>query len=121
MSTLARSFKSSPARCAAVPVPGDANEYLPGLARTSARNSFRFLAGSEGCTDNTFGMRHSSDIAEVARRVVRKLCVHPRVHRVRADDQTDGVAVGRRLGDRISADDAARAGLVLDDYRLADG
>src|SRR5438309_5597153 len=58
---------------------------------------------------------------EVARRVVRKLCVHPRVHRVRADDQTDGVAVGRRLGDRIGADDAARAGLVLDEYRLADG
>src|SRR5438874_7036953 len=63
MSTLPRSFKSSPARCAAVPVPGDANEYLPGFARTSARNSFRFFAGSDGCTDNTFGMRHSSDIA----------------------------------------------------------
>src|SRR5437899_8416180 len=43
------------------------------------------------------------------------------MHRVRADDQTDGVAVARRLGDRIGTDDAARAALVLDDYRLADG
>jgi len=43
------------------------------------------------------------------------------MHRVRADDQTDGVAVARRLGDRIGTDDATRAAPVLDDYRLADG
>src|SRR5256885_2580573 len=57
---------------------------------------------------------------EVARGVVGKLRLHPRVHRVRADDQTDGVAVARRLGDRIGTDDATRAAPVLDDYRLAD-
>ena len=35
-------------------------------------------------------------------------------------DQADGVAVGRRRGDRVVADDAAAAGAVDDVDRLAE-
>src|SRR5438105_5189653 len=39
-----------------VPVPELANENLPGLALTLARNDAKSLAGNDGCTASTFGV-----------------------------------------------------------------
>ena len=39
---------ASSARCAAEPVGGAAKVYFSGVARTSAMNSFRFVAGRPG-------------------------------------------------------------------------
>ena len=41
--------------CAVAPVPEDAKVYLPGFARTSARNSFAFDAGKLGATTSANG------------------------------------------------------------------
>ena len=56
---------------------------------------------------------------EVLLRVVGKLGVKPRVERdVRQRPQQQRVAVGRRLGHRLGADQGAGAGAVLDHHRL---
>src|SRR5207245_1318641 len=65
----------------------------------------------------TYEIRHRD---EVLLRVVRQALVHRRV-----DDEARGideqrVAVGRRLRHDLRADDAVRAGLVLDDEGLAE-
>src|SRR5204862_2215687 len=55
MSTPAMLLKSSPDKCCDVPLPLDANEYLPGLAFNSVINSVTFCAGMSGLTTRRFG------------------------------------------------------------------
>src|SRR5690349_13926718 len=47
--TLPIELKSSAARCAELPAPGDEYEIWPGFARASATSSFTFFTGSDGC------------------------------------------------------------------------
>ena len=56
-------LKSSPDRCCDVPLPLDANEYLPGLAFRSAISSFTSFAGTDGLITSMFGTRAISVIA----------------------------------------------------------
>src|SRR5258706_1926302 len=61
------------------------------------------------------------DEAEVLQRVVRQLGVEVCVDRVGGDVlQPQRVAVGRGPDDEIAGDGGARAGLVVDDHRLAE-
>ena len=61
------------------------------------------------------------DVAEVLARIVWLVRHQRRVDRLRSDRGGEpGVAVGRRLRDRVRADDAAAAGPVLDQERLAE-
>ena len=58
---------------------------------------------------------------EVGEGIVGRPGVEMRHQRVTADvAQQHGIAVGRRLGDVVGGDRAARAGTVLDDKRLAE-
>ena len=61
------------------------------------------------------------DVAEVLARIVWLVRHQRRVDRLRSDRGGEPrVAVGRRLRDRVRADDAAAAGPVLDHERLAE-
>ena len=62
MSTPAMLLKSSPDKCCDVPLPLDANEYLPGLAFNSVINSATFLAAMSGLMTSMFGTRAISVI-----------------------------------------------------------
>ena len=62
MSTPAMLLKSSPDRCCDVPLPLDANEYLPGFAFNNAMSSATFFAGISGLTTSMFGTRAISVI-----------------------------------------------------------
>ena len=55
-------LKSSPERCCDVPLPLDANVYLPGFALSSTISSVTFFAGTSGLTTSMFGTRASSTI-----------------------------------------------------------
>ena len=64
MSTPAIVLNSSPDRCCDVPLPLEANEYLPGLALSSAISSFTSFAGSAGLITSMFGTRAISVIGD---------------------------------------------------------
>ncbi len=108
--------------CAVLPVPAVAYEYMPGLAFARAMNSSIVVALIEGFATRSCGRYPASATAtKVALRLVAG-----RLHEVRRHDhlrrvpQKDGVAVGRRARDRLRADHAAAAGLVLHDDRNAE-
>ena len=71
--------------------------------------------------DQEVGQRpQHGDRGEVLGRIVRQLGVERGRDGVAGDAvEADRVAVGRRMGDRVGADIAARAALVLDDELLA--
>ena len=59
------------------------------------------------------------DRREIAHRIVRQLAVHARIDRHRAGDaEEQRIAVGRRFGGDLGADDGAGAGPVVDDNLL---
>ena len=64
--------------------------------------------------------REARDRREVAHRVERQLLVQARIDRERRGDHEQRVAVGRRFRDDLGAVEAARAGTVVDDDRLAE-
>ena len=110
ISTPAIDLNSSPDRCCDVPLPLDANVYLPGLAFISAISSATVFGGNVVVDDQHVRYpRDERDRHEVLDRVVGQVRVQRRVDRVGADRAThDRVAVGRRLGGEIRADAAAR-------------
>ena len=57
---------------------------------------------------------------EVAAGVVRRVAEDVRVGDETVEHRQQRVAVGRRLGHGVGADDAAGAGAIVDDYRLAE-
>ena len=92
----------------------------PGFDLASAMNSFTDLAGRSGLTANAFGLDANSEIGvKRLQRVVGQL-VKRRIDRMRDRDDQQRVAVGRCLRHQLGADDAAGAGLVLDDELLAE-
>jgi hypothetical protein len=60
MSIPSSCFRSSPARCGELPVPGVEYEYWPGFAFARSINSFSDFAGMEGCTARMKGADASS-------------------------------------------------------------
>jgi len=62
---------------------------------------------------------HERDRAQVFLRVVGQLADQRLVGREAVGHADEGVAVGRGLGGGVDADHRARAGLVVDDHRLA--
>ena len=67
MSTPAMLLKSSPDRCCDVPLPLEANVYLPGFAFISATSSATFFAGTFGLMTSRFGSRAISVIGTKSR------------------------------------------------------
>jgi hypothetical protein len=63
---------------------------------------------------------HAGHRSEVAHQVVGLLRDERLVHRVRVRHHENRVAVGRRLRDRVGADDRAAAGTVLDHHGMAE-
>ena len=82
---------------------------------------FRPGLGRHAGVDHQHQRRHGDavDHGQVLLRVVRQLGVEELVgHQRVGQAQHDGVAIGRRLGHRVGADDAGRARLVVDHHRL---
>ena len=106
-----------------MPLPGEAKFSAPGLGlggvdRIGQRLVRRVGAGHHH--QRRVGEQH--DRRQVLLRVVRHLRVQRRVDRqVAGLAEHDRVAVGRRLGDRVDAEVAAGAGLVVDDEGPAGG
>ena len=104
-----------------VPMPGDENAILPGLALAWASRSLTEPMVPAACAPSKQrrGCDHR-DRHEVLVGIER----HLRHQRGRRDEiaggDQDRVAVGRRLGDGIGAERAARARAVLDHHRLAE-
>ena len=90
--------------------------YLPGLALSSATSSATVLTLSSGLTASALGCVTSCVIGAMSlARIVGQLGEQQRVDGERpADADADGGAVGRGLGDRVGAEIAAGARLVLD-------
>src|SRR6218665_2158090 len=104
MSVLVCCLNSSSATCNGEPDPAEAEDTAPGDLRTSARNSCTSLAGNEGCTARTTGIRRhrpqAADEAEVLAGVVAEAGVHRRVEGQRARvRRAHRVAVRRRARD----------------------
>ncbi len=55
---------------------------------------------------------HDADWRERLDRIVGQF-VQPRIDRMRDGDHQDGVTIGRRMGRKLGADDAAGAGAVV--------
>ena len=58
---------STPDRCCELPLPEDAYVMSPGCAFANAINSLILFTGTDGCADNTFGMRVSTVMATKSR------------------------------------------------------
>ena len=108
--------------CAVLPVPAVAYEYMSGLAFASAMNSSMVVALTDGIRHEELRqVSRERDGAKVALRLVGS-----RFHEVRRHDHLrrvpyeDGVAVGRCARDRLRADHATGARLVLHDHRNAE-
>ena len=87
---------------------------LAGLAFTSATSSATLRAGTDGMRDQRqVADRREADRRHHLRVVGHGLVQHRALHQ-RGGGHQQRVAVGRRLGDRLGADVAARAGPVLD-------
>ena len=101
-------------------MPDDAKVSLPVLALAWAMSSWTDFAGEEFGTTRRLGkwqiMRHRREVGD---RIVAERGVEEAIdrHRQRADQ--DGVAVGLGARDRLGADIAAGAALVLDHHLLA--
>ena len=93
----------------------------PGLALASAISSRTEVASSFGLADQHQlrgnELRHRD---EVLHHVERQRAVDGGADRLPVGVLQDGVAVGRRLRDRVGRDIAAGARAVLHDYRLAE-
>ena len=104
-----------------VPWPGEAIVSLPGSRRASSMNSFRSLAGTDGCTSSTSGVivieRDGDEIPLPVIGVALGDLGREQHRTVGADEQ--GVAVGRHFRERLAGDQAAGAGLVFHDEGLA--
>ena len=61
---------------------------------------------------------HHNDGGQVALRIVRQVRAGRRHDREARSHHQERMAVGRRLGGRVGADDAARSRTVVDDHRL---
>ena len=62
-----------------------------------------------------------ADRREVAQRVVRRISRHVHAeHQITDTDETDGIPIGRGLGDEIRTDYAVGAGPRIDHYILFD-
>ena len=121
MSILASAFSSSPDRCGLVPRPAEPNVMLPGRAFASAIELLDGLCGDRRMHRQHIGRQHSQrNRREIAQRIVRQLRVHARIDRQRRQAHQQRVAVGRRLGDDVVADDGAGAGAVIDHHLLAE-
>src|SRR6266496_3815535 len=94
------------------------------LARIAARVLDQLAHAVEGRLrgdhEHVHAAAYERDRGEVLARVERQRLVERHVDRVGRRRDEERVAVGRRLGDEIGADVAARAGAVLDDDRLAE-
>src|SRR5881394_3499562 len=115
MSRPARCFSISPQRCGLVPEPPEPKKYLPGLAFTRATSSGTVFAGKASLVTKMLGTAQHADRRKILLGIERQLGVERRRDGVAGDAvEADRVAVGRRLGDDVGADIAARPALVLD-------
>ena len=113
-------LNSSPLICGEVPAPDDAKDCLPGYLRQRDDVLHRLGREIEPGHQHVGHRPQHGDAGEVLGGVERQPSVERRRDGVRGDGvQPDGVAVGRRLGDRVGADIAARTGAILDDELLA--
>jgi hypothetical protein len=116
----ARCANSAAPRCAEVPLPDEPYDRPSGLALALATSACRSGAGKVGAHHDRVGHEaHHGQRSEIAQRVERVAG-----HQRRIGDRQDRrkhqrVAVGRLVLDLAHADDAAAAGLVVDDHGLA--
>jgi hypothetical protein len=103
-----------------LPWPGEAKVEFAGLCLRHRDQVFRAFHRHRGIHHHQQRpLRHLHDRRDVGDRIETEL-VDARVHRVAGGDQHQVVAVGRGPHALLDADDAARAGLVLDDDLGAD-
>ena len=120
MSTPAISLNNSLPRCWKLPMPAEAYCRSPGCFLASAISSATEWTGSDGGNDQHIGaLRQQADRGEILDRVVVEL-VEPGIDRMGHGDDEQGVAVRRRLRDRLGADHAAGAAAVVDHDLLAE-
>ena len=119
MSIFAVSLNSSPARCGRPPRPAEAKLSLPGCALARAIEFSHVVGGDvAGHHQHLRHRHHQRDRRKIPGDVVRDF-FHRGVddERARAHDP-DGVAVGRRLRDRIGAQHPGLSAAILDHHRL---
>ena len=119
MSVPVISLNSSPPRCLFEPGPDDAKVSLPGL-RLGEVDELLDRLGRHLVADHhhRIGRERHRHRREVAHQVVRLVVVQDLEIDVRRGHDQDRVAVRRGLGGLGGADDARRAGPVLDEERL---
>ena len=94
---------------------------MPGSLRSASSSLRHGVAGDLVVGDDDAGLgRQDRDRRDLLGRVVGQVLVEQRIGGERTGDgHAQRVAIGRGAGHRRGADIAARAGLVLDDERLA--
>ena len=117
----ARRLNSSPARWGEVPVPDDANVVLPPLPLAKRMNSATVWPARRRNRHEIGIGRNQRHRREIGERIIAERRKQKAIDRKGQRAEQDGVAVGRRMGDRLGADIGAAAALVLDDDLVARG